>query len=86
MHGNVSELCRDYWLDSSMGHAGVIDPKGATSCYYYSSGYRRHAYRGGGFNQVSGCRSAYRYYTYLDYGSSTSDKVGFRVMCSPVAE
>lgn len=85
MHGNVSELCRDYW-NWGLGNAGVIDPKGSTSCYNYSSGYRRHAYRGGGFNQVSGCRSACRSYTYLDYGTSTSDIVGFRVMCSPVAE
>lgn len=85
MHGNVSELCRDYWLDSGLGYAGVVDPKGPTTCYYYSNGRRCRTCRGGNFSNVAGCRSAYRSYKF-DYGTSTSDIVGFRVMCSPVAE
>lgn len=86
MHGNVSELCRDYWLDSSLGYAGAIDPKGATSCYYYSNGRRCRAYRGGSYTGSTDCRSACRYWTYLEYATSTSSYVGFRVYCSPVAQ
>ena len=86
MHGNVYELCRDFW-NQGLGFTGVIDPKGAKSSYrYYSSDTdMRRVYRGGSWNQNQACRSAYRS-GYMTYGSTTSDYVGFRVMCSPVAE
>ena len=83
MHGNVSELCRDFWNNSGLGFAGVVDPKGVTSSYYSSSGYRCRIFRGGCFYDTSACRSAYRN-NYLD--RSAANQVGFRVMCSPVAE
>ena len=80
MHGNVWELCRDFWTPSSLGFAGVIDPVGTTA-----SNYGR-VYRGGAYDSTANaCRSAYRYYPYMS-ASGTSRAVGFRVMCSPVAE
>ena len=85
MHGNVSELCRDYF-NFGLGSMGAIDPKGSTSSYNHSGGFRCHTHRGGCFTSVNGCRSAYRDWTYLENASSTSVSVGFRVFCSPVAE
>ncbi len=77
MHGNVWEWCRDVRTDN-LGNAGVIDPKGVSS----SSNYR--VYRGGAYeNSASSCRSASR--SWSNYGNRYSS-VGFRVMCSPVAE
>ena len=80
MHGNVAELCRDFWTTTSLGVAGVVDPKGATSST------RGRVFRGGRFvDAASSCRSAFRDYTYMSAGGTSYD-VGFRVMCSPVAE
>lgn len=86
MHGNVWELCRDFWAGySGLGYVGLIDPKGSTTSYDSGSGYRYRVYRGGSFTSESPCRSAYRYSSRLNSGS-TDYGVGFRVMCSPVAE
>lgn len=85
MHGNVCEWCRDFHGgSSSLGTAGVIDPKGTSSGSY-------RVFRGGGYgSSASYCRSAFRYSNYTGYAyassSSASSDVGFRVMCSPVAE
>ena len=78
MHGNGSELCRDYW-DGGLGTVAGIDPRGTTSTS------RGRVYRGGYWGNGNEIRSAYRNYTYLSQ-SGTSDQVGFRVFCSPVAE
>ena len=77
MAGNVAEWCRDGW-QSSLGTIPTIDPKGS----FDSS----RVFRGGAYNYGwDGCRSAYRNNTYSS-SSSTSYNLGFRVMCSPMAE
>ena len=78
MHGNVSELCRDFW-NNGLGTAGVVDPVGASKGY--SNGDER-ALRGGNYSSNNGIRSAYRYYSYMRSGS-TSEGAGFRVVCLP---
>lgn len=82
MHGNVRELCRDYWKNSELNTAGAVDPVGFSNAFN-NEAYR--VYRGGCFNDDEQIRSAYRYYTYLGSGN-TSEYVGFRVYCSPVAQ
>ena len=77
MHGNVSELCRDFW-NNGLGTAGVVDPVGASKGY--SNGDER-AFRGGNYSS-NNIRSAFRYYSYMRSGS-TSEGVGFRVVCLP---
>ncbi len=77
MHGNVSELCRDFW-NYELGTAGVVDPVGASKGY--NKGDER-AHRGGNYNSNNGIRSAYRNIS-LRSGSTSSD-VGFRVVCLP---
>ena len=81
MHGNVYEWCRDFW-NYGLGTAGVIDPVGANKGY--SSGAER-VYRGGYWDSWSQIRSAYRSYT-CSNANGYSDRIGFRVFCSPVAE
>ena len=84
MHGNVWELCRDFWNNTGLGFEGAIDPKGPTSSYYWRGDESYHVCKGGCWTSSSDCRVAYRQ-MYLDRPSTASD-VGFRVMCSPVAE
>ena len=75
MHGNVWELCRDFYK-ANLGYGGVIDPKGA------DSGNR--VMRGGAFDSdASACRSSSRTSVGV---SSTNRAYGFRVYCSPVAQ
>jgi len=86
MHGNVSELCRDFWSGyEGLGYAGVVDPAGKTYSYRQSDGYRYRICKGGNFGTTSECRSAYHYSGHMNC-NSTSWTVGFRVFCSPVAE
>ena len=80
MHGNVWEFCRDFW-NYGLGTSGVIDPVGANRGY--SSGNER-VYRGGSCDDGSGIRAAYR--NTCTGPSGTSNTIGFRVFCSPVAE
>ena len=79
MHGNVREWCLDYYYDG-LGVAGVVDPKGSSN--HYSNGER--VFRGGSYDDSTAIRSAYR----VSYERPTysADILGFRVMCSPVAE
>ncbi len=81
MHGNVWEICRDFW-NYGLGTSGAIDPKGSTSMYDNRYPYR--VVRGGGCSNGSEIRSAYRA-SYVG-PTDTSDTRGFRVFCSPVAE
>lgn len=81
MHGNVAELCRDFW-NKGLGYAGTIDPRGASRGYDNGDG---RVYRGGAWDSNSYLRSAARNYRYLRAGDTSSD-IGFRVYCSPVAQ
>jgi formylglycine-generating enzyme required for sulfatase activity len=81
MHGNVWEHCRDWW-NYGLGVAGVIDPKGSTT--RQDNRYNSRVIRGGSYGDESGLRSAYR--ASSQDSANTSSSVGFRVMCSPVAE
>lgn len=85
MHGNVREICRDFW-NYGLGNGGVIDPKGSATSHdhNYDGGRRYRVNRGGCFTDSDRCRSAYRY-TYMNAPSTSAD-TGFRVMCSPVSE
>ena len=81
MHGNVDELCRDFY-NEGLSAKGVVDPFGANSSRDFSSSSRRVC-RGGNFDAHSGLRSAYRGKV---IPSTTYSTVGFRVYCSPVAQ
>lgn len=85
MHGNVREICRDFW-NYGLGNGGVIDPKGSATSrdHNYDGGRRYRVNRGGCFTDSDRCRSAYRD-TYMNAPSTSAD-TGFRVMCSPVSE
>ena len=73
MHGNVSELCLD-WFGKYYGNASVSDPKGP------STGANR-VLRGGGWNSdARHCRSANRDGL---KPSSYNSYTGFRVICLP---
>ena len=81
MHGNVDELCLDFY-NGGLSAKGVVDPFGANSSRNYSSDSCRVC-RGGNFDAHSELRSAYR----GKVGPSTTySTVGFRVYCSPVAQ
>ncbi|MBE6382030.1 MAG: formylglycine-generating enzyme family protein [Lentisphaerae bacterium] len=81
MHGNIWELCRDFF-NGGLGSAGVIDPKGASTGYWGAN--RSRSRRGGWAGDGSAIRSAFRD-SYQDPGIQDAG-VGFRVFCSPVAE
>jgi formylglycine-generating enzyme required for sulfatase activity len=73
IHGNVWEMCMDYWSFSYPG-GNLTDPKGP------SSGSYRVA-RGGSWNyNALDCRSAIRY-TYV--AENKISEVGFRVVLTP---
>ena len=73
MHGNVWELCRDWygvWYGSKYPPGTVTDPSGPRS------GSHR-VYRGGSWNNSpQNCRSAYRNY---NTPSNRNNNLGFRV-------
>ena len=81
MHGNVEELCRDFY-NGGLSAKGVVDPSGANSSRDYSSNSCRVC-RGGNFDSNSSLRSAWRGHV---EPSATYGSVGFRVYCSPVAQ
>lgn len=82
MHGNVAEICRDYYNASGLGLASVIDPRGHTSSW---NNYGSRICKGGHYRSSTACRSAYKYF-YMKYSTGMSENSGFRVYCSPVAE
>ncbi len=75
MHGNVWELCADWYADKYYAESTVDDPLGATagSC---------RVFRGGSWSYgARGCRSASRY---TDTPAYWSYNLGFRVASSSV--
>ncbi|MGN0847014.1 MAG: formylglycine-generating enzyme family protein [Kiritimatiellia bacterium] len=79
MLGNVWEICRDF-TDGNLGFLGAVDPRG------FSSAWQNHRIsKGGSYSgEVRWCRSACR-----SFAGGPNDKgshLGFRVMCSPVAQ
>lgn len=73
MHGNVFELCSDWYGAYPSG--AVTDPAGPVSGSYRVG-------RGGGWNgDAKGCRSAYRLWFHLDL---KRDDIGFRVVLAEV--
>ena len=90
MHGNVWELCRDWYGDLS--EVAVVDPVGASSgsCRVGKGG---SFYGYNDYGKAMWCRSAVRSsYSFSGWSScsfvpsSAHESFGFRVMCSPVAE
>ena len=76
MHGNVLEFCLDKWDGKPYATSSVVDPKGGDE-----TGANR-VIRGGCWqNNACFCRSAGRYvvFNYGDY--TTSQDIGFRVLC-----
>ncbi|MBP5627274.1 SUMF1/EgtB/PvdO family nonheme iron enzyme [bacterium] len=75
MHGNVWEMCLDWWGDpGSYTSDPVTDPVGA------AEGTSRHMRGGSQANPAGECRSAYR------AGNGPNDRyefVGFRVVLVP---
>ena len=80
MHGNVYEWCRDFVASTGLGTIGVIDPVGLVS---QGSNYR--SVRGDHWDGTYGMRSAWRNEKF-SAGATWSGSLGFRVMCSPMAE
>ena len=73
MHGNVWELCLD-WYKSDPGSSAVTDPKGP------DSGSSRVVRGGGWRHDAQRCRSAYRFNFYPSYNYNYG---GFRVVLLP---
>ena len=84
MHGNVAELCLDWW-QKNLGTSTVTDPKGATSgSYRLVRGGCWYSYKYAGY--AAACRSAYRgdyYGTFYVHPSNSYYQWGFRVCCFP---
>jgi len=76
MHGNVRELCLDWYNSSLTG--GVVDPKGA------SLGTNRVRRGGSWYDDAGGCTSSFR----RDFApSKANDSIGFRLVWNqPYAE
>ncbi|MDD1424643.1 formylglycine-generating enzyme family protein, partial [Dolichospermum sp. ST_sed9] len=75
MHGNVWEWCQDSW------HSNYEGEPTDESAWLDTEEYRM--LRGGSWNYGPGlCRSAFRYYSYLDLNYHF---IGFRVVCSGAA-
>ena len=77
MHGNVWELCLDWWLDSDYSAEAVTDPTGSASG-------RGRVMRGGSrIDPAYGCRSAYRG-IYAPWRQDSH--IGFRLVTAPAAD
>ena len=76
MHGNVWEWCQDDW------HNNYEDAPIDGSAWISNKAKINKLLRGGSWYYYPDyCRSAFRYYYYLDY----DDDIGFRVVCSGAA-
>lgn len=73
MHGNVNELCRDWWVDDVQNLGQYKDPQGP------DSGYARVARGGGHGSAVEACRAAYHWGA-GETGQNSS--LGFRLFFS----
>ncbi len=72
MHGNVCELCADWYARDYYRQSPAADPTGADSSYH-------HVIRGGCFDDAaSNCRASYRN---MNDPSDRNHNVGLRVMC-----
>jgi formylglycine-generating enzyme required for sulfatase activity len=78
MHGNVWEWCQDDWHNNYEGA-----PTDGSAWLDNEESSDRKLLRGGSWHDSpEGCRSAYRYNSYLDLSHLT---FGFRVVCSGAA-
>ncbi len=81
MHGNVFELCLDWYEDNINAHGGAVNiaPAASAKTLSNASGSKR-VQRGGAWNYAAGlCRPAYR------YGGDPANRnsnLGFRVVCT----
>jgi len=88
MHGNVSEVCLDWWT-GKLGNSSVTDPRGPTSPD--QSSVMPRVYRGGAYRIMiniygENCiepRSAYRR-VHVYYGDTGT--YGFRIVATPVVQ
>ena len=73
MHGNVYEWCQDHWHNNYEGA-----PKDGSAWLSENNNDARIIRGGSWLSSPRNCRSAYRFY---DSPGSTSNGIGFRVVC-----
>ena len=85
MHGNVSEMCRDYWFG---GDISSLEGYDADSDCWIDPGfftYQNRDYqvrRGGDFTSIAMECAAPRRLDYLGYGGGANAHTGFRLVCT----
>lgn len=85
MHGNVSEMCRDYWFG---GDFSSLEGYDADSDCWIDPGfftYQNRDYqvrRGGDFTSIAKECAAPRRSYYLGYGDGANAHTGFRLVCT----
>lgn len=87
MHGNVSEICRDFWCTT--GNSDVIKGLQSEEGFYYTDKDDTCVVRGGGWKSAASiCSSSQRTNLKIkrsDWGGAAMDDVGFRVYAPAVA-